>query len=288
MNSPDIVFPKLGIRFDNINPVAFELFGISIYWYAIIIAIGIISGLMYARFRAKASGQDPEIYSDFLVYALISAIIGARIYYVIFAWDQYKDNLLDIFAFREGGLAIYGGVIGAVIALILYTRKKHLSFYQMADTAAPALALGQIIGRFGNFINMEAFGGPTDSIFGMALKASKAKIPNSMLQHIGKLEGFDGNYLVVQPTFLYEAVWNLGVVLILQLYTKKKKFEGEIVALYFLLYGIGRAIIEGFRTDQLIIGNTGIPASQLLAVILVVLSSGFIIYNRKKNKVRLL
>jgi phosphatidylglycerol:prolipoprotein diacylglycerol transferase len=283
-NSPDIVFPNLGIEIQNMNPIAFSIFSIDVYWYGIIIITGVISGLLLARYRAKKNGEDPEIYSDFLLYALISAIIGARLYYVAFAWDDYKDNLLDIFATREGGLAIYGGVIGSLIALIIYTKVKKLSFTQMADTAVPGLALGQMIGRIGNFINMEAFGGYTDSVFAMALKAGKAKIPASMVEHIGPLSGYEGNYLQVQPTFAYESLWNLGVVIILMVYTKHKKFQGEILAMYFLLYGLGRSWIEGLRTDQLLIGSTTIAASQVLSIALVIVSGVFIVYKRKQGK----
>jgi phosphatidylglycerol:prolipoprotein diacylglycerol transferase len=283
-NSPDIVFPNLGIEIQNMNPIAFSIFSIDVYWYGIIIITGVICGLLLARYRAKKNGEDPEIYSDFLLYALISAIIGARLYYVAFAWDEYKDNLLDIFATREGGLAIYGGVIGSLIALIVYTKVKKLSFTQMADTAVPGLALGQMIGRIGNFINMEAFGGYTDSVFAMALKAGKAKIPSSMVEHIGPLTGYEGNYLQVQPTFAYESIWNLGVVIILMVYTKHKKFQGEILAMYFLLYGLGRSWIEGLRTDQLLIGSTTIAASQVLSIALVIVSGMFIVYKRKQVK----
>lgn len=284
MREPDIVFPNLGIEFQNIDPVAFTLFGIEVYWYGLIIVTGVIAGLLIAQYRAKQSGQDPEIYADYLIYGLVSAIIGARAYYVLFSWDSYKDNLVEIFAFREGGLAIYGGVIGAVIALLIYTKRKKIDFWLMADTAAPGLALGQVIGRFGNFVNMEAFGGPTDNIFAMALKASKAKIPSSMLEYVGELEGFAGNYLVVQPTFIYEASWNFVLVILLHIYTKHKKFDGEIIALYMFGYGLGRSWIEGLRTDQLIIGTTGIPVSQLLAAILVIASLIFIVVNRRKTK----
>jgi phosphatidylglycerol:prolipoprotein diacylglycerol transferase len=283
-NSPDIVFPNLGIEIQHMNPIAFSIFSIDVYWYGIIIIAGVISGLLLARYRAKKNGEDPEIYSDFLLYALISAIIGARLYYVAFAWDDYKDNLLDIFATREGGLAIYGGVIGSLIALIVYTKVKKLSFTQMADTAVPGLALGQMIGRIGNFINMEAFGGYTDSVFAMALKAGKAKIPASMVEHIGPLAGYEGNYLQVQPTFAYESLWNLGVVIILMIYTKHKKFQGEILAMYFLLYGLGRSWIEGLRTDQLLIGSTTIAISQVLSIALVIVSGVFIVYKRKQVK----
>lgn len=282
MNQPDIVFPGLGIEFSNIDPVAFQLFGIDVYWYGLIIVTGVLVGLLLARYRAKQAGQDPEIYSDYLIYGLLTAIICARIYYVALSWDSYSDNIMDVFAFREGGLAFYGGVIGAIGALIVYTKVKKINFFEMADVAAPGLAIGQAIGRLGNFVNMEAFGGHTESVLAMGLKASKAKIPSSMIQYVAPIQGYEGNYLLVQPTFAFEAIWNLVLVVLLHKYTKHKKFTGEILALYLLGNGLGRSWIEGLRTDQLIIGNTGIPASQLLAGLLVVGSITWIIVKRKQ------
>lgn len=284
MKSPDIVFPNLGIEFNSIDPVAFKLFNTEVYWYGILIITGVFAGLMFARYRAKKDGQDPEIYSDFLIYGLLSAIIGARIYYVAFSWSEYKDNLWSILAFREGGLAIYGGVIGAVIALTVYTRVKKLKFVKLGDVAAPCLALGQVVGRMGNFMNMEAFGGPTQGLFAMGLKASKAKIPSSMISYIAPINGYEGNYLMVQPTFAYEALWNIGLIIFISIYTKHKKFDGEISAIYFLGYGLGRSWIEGLRTDQLLIGTTHLAVSQVLSIILVILSSAYIIYMRNKVK----
>jgi len=284
MKSPDIVFPNLGIEFNSIDPVAFKLFGIEVYWYGILIITGVFAGLLLARYRAKKDGQDPEIYSDFLIYGLLAAILGARIYYVAFTWSDYKDNLWSIFAFREGGLAIYGGVIGGVIALVTYARIKHLSFARMADVAAPCMALGQVVGRMGNFMNMEAFGGTTNSLFAMGLKSSEAKIPSSMISYIAPISGYEGNYLLVQPTFAYEAVWNIGLIIFIMIYTKHKKFQGEIVAIYLLGYGLGRSWIEGLRTDQLLFGNTTIAVSQILSVILVIGSLFYIIYMRQRVK----
>jgi len=288
MEGPDIVFPNLGIEIETMNPVAFTIFGLDVYWYGIIIVTGIMAGLLTARVRAKRSGQDPEIYSDFLIYALISAIVGARLYYVAFSWDDYKDNLLEIFATRQGGLAIYGGVIAALIALLIYTRVKKLDFWVLADTAVPGLVVGQIIGRLGNFINMEAFGGPSKGMLAMALNAEKAKIPAQMLPYISELSGYSGNYLVVQPTFLYEQVWNVGVFIMLLIMTKYKKFNGELIALYLAGYGMGRAWIEGMRTDQLIIGDSGLAVSQLLSIALTVVCLSYVIYRHlaevRKNK----
>jgi len=283
MNAPDIVFPKIGIEIANINSVAFSIFGLDVYWYGIIICSGILAGLFVATQVAKKTNQDTEIYSEFLIYALISAIIGARIYYVVFSWEQYKDNLSSIFALRQGGLAIYGGVIGAILAAIVYTKVKKINTWQLMDTVLTGLLIGQAIGRWGNFMNMEAFGGYTDNIFAMCIKASKAKfIPKSLENKKVLIDGVE--YLQVHPTFLYESLWNIGVLIILLFYYKHKKFEGEIFFLYLLGYGLGRVWIEGLRTDQLIINSLGVPASQLLAGVLIIVSLAIIIYKRIKIK----
>ncbi|NDL66135.1 prolipoprotein diacylglyceryl transferase [Anaerotalea alkaliphila] len=280
-HAPDVVFPHLGIKIEKLDPAAFTLFGVEVYWYGIIIVLGILGGLLLAQYRAGKSGQSKELYADFLLYGLVAAILGARIYYVVFAWESYKDNLWDIFAFREGGLAIYGGVIGAVLALVLYTRVKKLDYWLMADTAAPGLLLGQSIGRWGNFFNMEAFGGYTDGPFAMALRVDALKyLPPSLVPHIQEMEGTA--YIQVQPTFLYESAWSLLVVLLLLWYTRRKRFTGEIFWLYLLGYGLGRSVIEGFRTDQLFLWGTNIPASQLLAALLVV-GSGIVLLVKRRG-----
>lgn len=279
---PDIIFPNLGIEINSINNIAFSIFGLEVYWYGLIIGFGILAGLFVAIQLGKRNGIDEALYPDFLIYALIVSVIFARLFYVVFSWDEYKDNLLKIFAFREGGLAIYGAVIGAVLTLIIFSKRKNVDFWNFADTAAPGLILGQIIGRWGNFMNMEAFGGYTDSLFAMMLKTSKAKyVPAQLEDTIKIVNGV--SYIQVQPTFLYESLWNLGVFILLLLYFKRRKFKGEIFALYLLGYGAGRFWIEGLRTDQLIIGGSGIPISQLLAGVFIVVSLVFIIIMRRKN-----
>ena len=278
----DVIFPNLGIEISNLNPIAFNVFGIEVYWYGIIIVTGIFAGLFAASINAKRTNQNPEIYMDLLMYAVVFAIIFARLYYVVFSWDEYKNDLMKIFAFREGGLAIYGGIIGAVLTLYVFCKFKKANFWIMADTAAPGLILGQAIGRWGNFFNMEAFGGYTDGLFSMWLKASKVKyIPKGIGNELlNEIEGI--KYLAVHPTFLYESLWSIVVFIILMMYLKKKKFDGEIFFLYLLGYSLGRLWIEGLRTDQLILGSTGIAVSQLLALILVIISSVYIVYKRKK------
>lgn len=283
VNSPDIIFPGMGITIDNLDAIAFNIFGIDIYWYGLIIACGVMSGLYLAMREAKRTGQDPNDYIDFIIIAMITSMIGARLYYVILSWDQYKDNLWQIFNFRQGGLAIYGAIIASVITLYFFTKRKKLKFTLMADTAVLGLILGQVIGRWGNFVNREAFGGYTDSFTAMMIKVSDAKyIPSELIGNIDVINGIE--YISVHPTFLYESLWNLVLLICLLLYRKRKKFEGEVFALYVVGYGIGRFFIEGMRTDQLIIGSTGIAISQVVAILSAIAAVVFIVINRKKAK----
>lgn len=284
--TPEIWFVHLGIKIQKLNKVAFSLFGLDVYWYGIIIGFGVIFGLLMARHEAKRTGQNPDIYSDFLIIGIIFSVIFARLYYVIFSWDNFKDNLLKIFAIREGGIAIYGSIIGAVIAIFIYTKIKNINIFKFLDTSVLGLLIGQIIGRWGNFVNREAFGGYTDSIFAMRYIKGQAKgVSQSVLEHVININGVE--YIQVHPTFLYESLWNLGLFIILNIYKGNKKFDGELMALYFIGYGIGRFWIEGLRTDQLIIGHTGIAISQVVSVVLVVVFIIFIIYKRKKARRRL-
>ncbi len=282
MTAPDIIFPHLGIEIQKMHSVAFTIFGLEIYWYALFIGTAFLAGLGMASHVAKKTNQDTEQYADFLMYTIIAAIIGARLYYVAFAWDQYKDDLWSIFNIRSGGLAIYGGVIASVLALVIYTRVKKLDFKVMADTSVTGLILGQAIGRLGNFTNMEAFGGYTDNVFAMAIKATSAKyIPTGMETIV--INGAD--YIQVHPTFLYEALWGIGVLIILLNYRKIQRFDGEVTLLYFLGYGAGRSWIEGLRTDQLQIGNSGIAVSQVLAIITAVVAAIWILIGRRRSKI---
>lgn len=280
---PEVWFPNLGIEIQKLDNVAFNIFGLEVYWYGLIIGIGILSGLLLAVYEAKRTGQNPDDYMDFVLVAIVACVIGARLYYVAFSWDNYKDNLMSIFALREGGLAIYGGIITAVICAILFTRYKKMNFWLFADTAAPSLIFGQIIGRWGNFFNREAFGGYTDGLFAMRyIKDQTYNIAQSVLDKTVFVNGTE--YIQVHPTFLYESLWNLGVLVILLILKRKKKFDGEIFGLYILGYALGRVWIEGLRTDQLLIGDTGIAVSQLLSGILIFVGIGLLYYRYKKEK----
>ena len=279
-----IRFPHLGL---TLNPgKSFTVFGIEIAYYGVIIALGMLAGALVAYREAKKTGQKVDDYIDFTLYTLIAAIIGARIYYVIFEWDYYSAHPLEIFNLRAGGLAIYGGVLASALTLFIFTKVKKLKFWLMADTAVQGLIIGQIIGRWGNFFNREAFGGYTDSLFAMQLPVSEAKgITQELIEHLVTIDGV--SYVQVHPTFLYEGTWNLLLFIGICLYKRHKKFDGEIFAIYLMGYGVGRFIIEGLRTDQLVIKALGgIAASQVLSIILIVLSVAFVIYNRVQLKKR--
>lgn len=278
---PEIWFPNLGIEIDHLSRTAFTVFGQDIYWYGIFIGLGVILGVLLALHEAKRTGQNPDTYLDFIIYAMIIAIIGARLYYVIFSWDFYSQHPEKIFAIREGGLAIYGGIIGGVLTAIVYSHLKKKSFWVMADTMAPSLILGQMLGRWGNFFNKEAFGGFTDNLFAMRYQLSQvhaSDVTPDILQNLVTVNGVD--YIQVHPTFLYESMWSLCVFIILLILQRKKKFDGQVCATYFFGYALGRVWIEGLRTDQLCIGN--VPVSQALSAVLIIASVVLYFYCKKK------
>ena len=288
MTTPvDIRFVHLGVSIEHLRK-SISVFGFSIAFYGVIIGVGMMAGLLIAQSDAKRRGQDPGIYLDFALIAIICSIIGARIYYVIFNCKLYKDNIIQIFNLRAGGLAIYGGVIAGILTLIVFTRVKKLSFFSMADSACLGLVTGQIIGRWGNFFNCEAFGGYTDSFFAMRIKRSlvdESMISQELLERLVVESGVE--YIQVHPTFLYESMWNLALLLFMLWYRRYKKFDGEMLLIYLLGYGLGRSWIEGLRTDQLILFGTGIPVSQALSIVLVIVSGSIIVYQHMRlNKIR--
>lgn len=284
MNGADIRFVHLGITINHLKS-SISVFGFRIAFYGIIIGIGMLAGLWIAQSDAKRRGQDPELYLDFALYAIICSIIGARLYYVIFEWDYYKNNLLQIFNLRAGGLAIYGGVIAGTITMIVYTRMKKVSFFSMADTGVLGLVTGQIIGRWGNFFNCEAFGGYTDSL--LAMRIRRALVHDNMLNadvlnH--KIVENGVEYIQVHPTFFYESCWNLCLLLFMLWFRRYKKYDGQMLWIYLLGYGIGRFWIESLRTDQLILFGTGLPVSQALSLVLILVAAGNLIWRGYQHR----
>ena len=270
MNSAEIAFPNIGFYIPHL-PKGITIGGFTIAFYGMIIAAGMLSGLWLACHQAQRTGQKKEVYTDFAIYAIIFSLIGARLYYVVFSWENYKDDLLQIFNTRGGGMAIYGAVIAAILTAIIYCKVKKYNFFLLADTAVGGLVLGQIIGRYGNFFNREAFGEYTNSLFAMRLRVDQvnpANITELMKSHMTTVDGVQ--YIQVHPTFLYESHWNILVLVLILVFTTKKKFNGEIFLLYLVGYALGRVWIEGLRTDQLQIGSTGIAVSQVLSGAIVI------------------
>ena len=278
----EINFPNLGIYLDHVGK-NISIFGFSIAYYGIVIVTGMMIAIWIAQRAAKRTGQNPEQYLDLAMIGIAAGILGARIYYVIFAWDYYKDDLLSIFNIRQGGLAIYGGIIGACIAVVIYSRKKKQNFSLLMDTASMSIVFGQIMGRWGNFFNREAFGDYTNNLFAMQLPVSAVRaneITQKMWDHVVTVNGVE--YIQVHPTFLYESLWNVGVLLFLFWFRKRKKFNGEVFLMYLIGYGLGRIWIEGLRTDQLLLPVVGLPVSQLLSGCLVVGCTILVVWKRKK------
>ena len=278
----EINFPNLGIYLDHVGK-SISIFGFSIAYYGIVIVTGMMIAIWIAQREAKRTGQNPEQYLDLAMIGIAAGILGARIYYVIFAWDYYKDDLLSIFNIRQGGLAIYGGIICACIAVVIYSRKKKQNFSLLMDTASMSIVFGQIMGRWGNFFNREAFGDYTNNLFAMQLPVSAVRaneITQKMWDHVVTVNGVE--YIQVHPTFLYESLWNVGVLLFLFWFRKRKKFNGEVFLMYLIGYGLGRIWIEGLRTDQLLLPVVGLPVSQLLSGCLVVGCTILVVWKRKK------
>lgn len=270
MGVKDIAFPNLGIYLTNV-PKSFSIFGFEIALYGVIIACGMMLGITLASKMAPKNGLSSENVWDFIFYAIILGIVGARVYYVVFRWEDYRDNIIDVFNIRQGGLAIYGGLIVGFTVMFVYCWRKKVKALDLADTVVPGIALGQAIGRWGNFTNREVFGEYTDNILAMRLPVEmvrKSDISASIAEHMT-----DGiNYIQVHPTFLYESLWNLGLMIFLILWTPRKKFSGQVMSFYFLGYGIGRFWIEAIRTDVLYLWNTHIAASQMVCIAIIILA----------------
>ncbi len=283
-NVNDIAFPNIGIYLSDL-PTGISIFGREIRFYAIIIALGFFIALWQASREAKRTNQNEEIYLDAFLIAAIPCILGARLYYVIFQWDYFKDNLKSVFYIWNGGMAIYGGVLAGILTLFIFCMIRKQSFGLVLDTYVPGLVLGQALGRWGNFFNREAFGGNSNGLFAMRIPADAIHTEySSAVKLITPDTGL--SYVQVQPTFLYESILCFLIFAILLLLRRKKKVDGEVFLLYAFLYGLGRFIIEGMRTDQLVlctIGEIDIPVSQVVALIFMGLSVVLFIVGRNRN-----
>ena len=263
MTTGSITFPNLGI---DVNPsrVAFTVLGKDVYWYGIIIAVGFILAVIYAMRRAPKFGLTEDHVLDMLFFAVPAAIICARAYYCIFNWELYRDDPISVFYIWKGGIAIYGGIIGAVAAVLIFCKVKKIPAAPLLDVGGLGLFIGQMIGRWGNFINREAHGAETDFFLKMGIK--------------------NGSFVkYYHPTFLYESLWNLVGFILLHLYSKRRKFDGECFALYVAWYGLGRAWIEGLRTDSLYLFGTGIRVSQLLAALTFVAAVAYLVWQHTRK-----
>lgn len=279
MGADTIRFPNLGLTLPHVGR-GIAIGSFEIHFYGVLIAAAMLAGIYLAMWLAKKTGQDPEAYFSFAVGAVILSVLGARLYYVIFSWDYYGSHPLEIFDLRGGGLAIYGGVITGVVSAVLYCRWKRLGLLCFLDTAVPALALGQAIGRWGNFFNREAFGGYSDGLLAMQLPQEAVRsgeITQEMLAHTVVLDGI--RFIQVHPTFLYESIWVLMLTasMVLWILKGKKRRDGDIFMLYLGGYGLGRAWIEGLRTDQLHLPGTRLAVSQLLSLLLVLAAAAWFI-----------
>lgn len=259
----NISFPRLGLDF-NISPAAFSIGSKEIYWYAIIILTGFLLGLAFVYFTCEKRGVKKEHVWDIALFGLVAGIIGARIYYCIFSWNEFKNNFLGVFEIWNGGLAIYGGIIGAVISTYIYCRIKKINFLNVADVCSPGLFIGQAIGRFGNFVNCEVFGKETNSLFGMSINGAPP----------------------VTPLFLYECVWNIIGLIILLLFRNKRTANGQVFCFYIFWYSLGRLFLEGMRNSKYILylipGKVGI--SQAVALLAMILSALMFVLFTRKNK----
>jgi len=261
-----------------LNPDFLEFGPITIQWYAVIIVAGIMVALWLATKEGVRLGFDSELFSDLLIWVLPAAILGGRLYYVIFEWHRYTDGpWWGIFAVWEGGLAIHGALIAAVAISVLFAKRKEIPFWKLADVAAPSIIIGQAIGRWGNFMNQEAHGGPVSEF---AYDTFLRFLPN-FIENQMTIEG-----VLYHPTFLYEFLWNLLVFGFLLWFRRTNPYRGEVFIHYTIWYSVGRFFIEGMRTDSLYMFGDMIRTAQFISVVIVVAGIAFMIYRRRSGQVK--
>ncbi len=283
---PEIWFPNLNIEIEHLSKIAFSFFGIDVHWYGLLITSAFLIGISLSIYLAKDLNKlketpiNTDLYYDALMYLLIFSIIGARIYYIVFDFDNFRGDVKSWFAIWNGGLAIYGGIIGGVTAMYFFVKKHNLNFFDFGEPMIPALALGQAIGRWGNFVNREAYGRYTDNLFAMRILKDDAQVVTAeLLDKLVVVNGYE--YIQVHPTFLYESVLNLINCLVLIYVLRHRKFRGQVILVYMIIYGVTRTITEGLRVDQLQVGD-GLAVSRLLSMALVLVGITLYIYKSKK------
>lgn len=254
----------------SIDPIAFSLGPIDVHWYGVIIATGIVIAFLVGQREMVKRGMHPDFLTDLLIWAVPLAIVGARIYYVIFEWDKYKDNPGEIIAVWNGGLAIHGALIMSIIVAYIFTSKRNTPFLKVADILAPSILIGQAVGRWGNFMNQEAHGGEVSRSFLESLF-----IPDWIINHMY----IDGAYY--HPTFLYESLWSLAGIIILLWLRRVNLVRGEMFFFYMIWYSVGRYFIEGMRTDSLyVFGIEGLRTAQLVSILAIIIAAVLIVYRR--------
>ena len=284
----DIAFPNLGIYINTLrNNIHIPFIGRTIYVYGIVVALAMLIGFLSVTIIAKSKNQNVDNYYDLILYIIIFGILGARAYYVIFNWSYYEIRTHEILAINKGGLAIFGGIIAGFIVLAIFCFRRKINFIELADTSVCGLAIGQAIGRWGNFFNMEAFGTYTNNLFAMRMKYDYVVNNGIDITHTMNMITENGiSYIQAHPTFLYESFFSLILFIILVvLITKHYKFKGEILATYLIGYGIIRFFIEGLRTDSLMFMNTGIKVSQVVAIICIIIGALIYVFNLTKLKI---
>ena len=281
-----ISFPGLGIEPFHIDEIAFRIFGRPVAWYGLLITCGMILAVLYALHIRKYEGISSDDIVDLGFLVIVFGVLGARLYYVIFKWDNYlvtdagnfiknlTETLKNVIAVWEGGLAIYGGIIAGILTAFFFARKRKFKFIKLLDILAPCVWIGQVIGRWGNFINMEAYGAETTLPWRMGILYSY--MDTGIATGVWDVEKY------VHPTFLYESLWNLTALILVFVFYKKKKFDGQFCSFYFIWYGFGRMLIEGLRTDSLMLGN--LRVSQGVGFVSLILGIVLTVYFTKKSQ----
>lgn len=288
MTEKSIIFPGPGITIESVGR-SISIFGFEIAYYGLVIVVGMLVALLFISWNAKRYGESKDVFYDMTIFGIVCGVIGARAYYVIFSWDMYKDDLISILNIRNGGLAIFGGIIAGAFAVFIFSKKKKIPFFKSGDIVIPGVLIGQIFGRWGNFFNREAFGGYSNGFLRMLLPVNSVRsysdITDTMMEFSESIDGVE--FISVHPTFLYESLWNLGILILILILTRKPRFYGFAMGVYFFLYGVGRFFIESLRTDQLLVPGTNIPVSMAVSLVSIVFALVIFLRGTRNREVNL-